>query len=287
MSTVYRQALLPRKKFRAPFPFIQYIPRRLIARHSIPHHGPRGLQEFDIRVAKLVFCSTNMRNKSVAATSQWPMPPTLKAHVLQLLTEAIMSGRIQPGERLLENRLAEQFQVSRAPIREALHTLLEQGLVITKPRRGIFAVELQAEDLQKINSLRIVLEAEALRLCKENLTPEVEKKLEDLLLRMERNLPVPAVEAIRIDLEFHQTIWHASGNEYMEKILISLIAPLFAQWVLSLANEERILNVVLSHRPLLEFLQGKTLLSAEQVMLNLVSQTWSQPNRFLSRTLGR
>jgi DNA-binding GntR family transcriptional regulator len=216
-----------------------------------------------------------------------PNPPTLKEHVLQLLSDAIMSGQIQPGERLLENTLAERFHVSRAPVREALHTLLEQGLVVSKPRHGMFAVNLQAKDLQKINSLRIVLEAEALRLCRDNLTPEVEKQLEDLLTRMERGVPVPALEAVHVDLEFHRTIWHSAGNEYMEKILVSLISPMFASWVLSLSVEGRILSSVSNHRPLLEFAQGKSQLSAEQVMLNLVSETWPAPNRYLSRTSGK
>lgn len=214
-------------------------------------------------------------------------PPTLKEHVVQLLTDAIMSGRIKPGARLVETFLAEQFQVSRAPIREALHRLQEQGLAVSRPRHGIFVVDLQVEDLQKVNSLRLILEAEALRLCKAKLTPQVEKKLVDLVTKMESGGPSPAVDAMQVDLEFHRTIWHTSGNEYLEKILVGLTTPVFAKLVLLMPKEERLRKVVSSHRQLLEFIQGKLERSAEQVMLDLLSIRWPQPDRFSSLALNK
>src|SRR5258708_2098226 len=86
---------------------------------------------------------------------------TLKDTAAGLLTEKILSGKIAPGERLNESQLSRQFRISRAPIREALQQLLEQGLVMNITRRGMFVVSLDSEDIQKINSLRLILEAEA------------------------------------------------------------------------------------------------------------------------------
>jgi DNA-binding GntR family transcriptional regulator len=222
-----------------------------------------------------------MKNDKNSAT-EFPKPPTLKEHLVQWLTDAIVAGQFKPGERLFEVRLAEKFRVSRAPVREALNKLVEFGLAVSRPRHGIFVVKLEEEDLQKINSLRLILEAEALRLCKARLTPEGEVILEKLLKKMETAGPQPAVKAMQVDLDFHRAIWHMTGNEYLENFLTSLTGPLFAQHVLLMPRKEKARKVVNSHRALLEFIQGKIDRPAEEVMLDLLSVRWSHPARFSS-----
>src|ERR1022692_1265403 len=91
---------------------------------------------------------------------------TLKAHLVERLRDSIVSGIYKPGARLNESKLARQFSVSRIPVREALMQLQEQGLVMNHPRRGMFVNSLCEEDTQKINSIRIILEAEAMKLCR-------------------------------------------------------------------------------------------------------------------------
>src|SRR2546427_682783 len=92
-------------------------------------------------------------------------PRTLNASLVDILSDHIFSGRLKAAERLNESELARQLQISRSPIREALHSLEEQGIVINNPRRGMFVVSLTEQDVQKINRIRVILEAEALRLC--------------------------------------------------------------------------------------------------------------------------
>jgi DNA-binding GntR family transcriptional regulator len=213
---------------------------------------------------------------------EFPKPPTLKEHLVQWLTDAIVAGQIKPGERLFEVRLAEKFRVSRAPVREALNKLVELGLAVSRPRHGIFVVKLEEEDLQKINSLRLILEAEALRLCRARLTPEGEAILERLIRKLESSGPLPAVKAMQLDLDFHRAIWHMTGNEYLENFLTSLTGPLFAQHVLLMPREEKARKVINSHRALFEFIQGKLDRPAEDIMLDLLSVRWSRPARFSS-----
>src|SRR5690242_2761114 len=153
---------------------------------------------------------------------------TLRTNISELLVDAILSGKFRPGERLNESALARQMKVSRAPIREALQQLQEQGLVINQPRRGMFVVALEEEELQKINSLRLLLEAEALRLCRVQATAQTLRRLKQLLDKMERSQNTAASEAGRMDLEFHRTLWMQSGNEFLHKTLMSLTAPVFA-----------------------------------------------------------
>jgi DNA-binding GntR family transcriptional regulator len=207
---------------------------------------------------------------------------TLADRTLALVTEAILSGKIKPGERLNESQLARDLQVSRAPIREALRRLQQQSLVVNNPRRGLFVISLDEEDIQKINSLRVILEAEALRLASKKITPQRLKKLEQLLLTMERTDPTPTQLSMRVDFEFHETIWSFSGNEYLEKILSNLTAPLFAHSVRTLLRADKLRMVLDSHRPLYEFICGENKKSAEQIMVDHLSVRYRDSAKFSS-----
>jgi DNA-binding GntR family transcriptional regulator len=207
---------------------------------------------------------------------------SLKDRTAEILADAIMSGRIKPGERLNESQLARELQVSRAPVREALQQLQEQSLIVNIPRRGMFVVSLDDEDIQKINSLRLVLEAEAMRLARMNLTPQRRAKLEQLLIAVEDMEPIPTKLSMRVDFDFHRAIWSFSGNEYLEKILTSLTAPLFAHSVRTLLRSEKLRVVLDSHRPIFDFICGHSDESAEQVMLSHLSVRYQQPDRFAS-----
>src|SRR3954451_25496522 len=91
---------------------------------------------------------------------------TLKERIVQVLRDGILAGKLKPGERLNESRLARELSMSRIPVREALQKLEEQGLVVNIQRKGMFVVSLSDEEVQKINALRLILEPEALILCK-------------------------------------------------------------------------------------------------------------------------
>src|ERR1700748_1490889 len=91
---------------------------------------------------------------------------TLKAYLVEKIKDGIITGKYKPGDRLNETLLARQFNVSRIPVREALMQLQEQGLAMNHPRRGMFVNSLSEEDTQRINSLRIILESEAIKLCR-------------------------------------------------------------------------------------------------------------------------
>jgi DNA-binding GntR family transcriptional regulator len=74
------------------------------------------------------------------------------------LRSEILSGALVPGERLVEEQLTRRFGTSRAPLREALRLLGEQGLVEHLPRRGVRVAELSERDIEELFSLRSVLE---------------------------------------------------------------------------------------------------------------------------------
>jgi DNA-binding GntR family transcriptional regulator len=213
---------------------------------------------------------------------------TLKEQVVKLLSEAIFSGRIKPGQRLNESELSRDLGLSRIPVREALQKLQERGLVVDSPRRGKFVINLSEEEIQKINSLRIILEGEALRLSRAKITAEGVRDLTRLVVKMERFREAPEVEASALDMEFHRTIWSHSGNEFLAKTLEGIIIPLFAHRVIWRINRD-ILGwaSILSHQhqQLLHYIEGKVDRRAEEVMLDHLSYRYQQPERFSSLNL--
>jgi DNA-binding GntR family transcriptional regulator len=212
---------------------------------------------------------------------------TLKENIAQVITEAIFSGKLQPGVRLNESQLARDLQVSRAPIREALQHLQEQGLVMNSPRRGMFVVLLEDEDISKINSVRLILEAESFRLARTHLTKIEEAKLLQLLERLEKSESAsPAVRA-RYDFDFHRAIWKLSGNDYLERTLHGLTAPLFAHSVLRIIKSEKVRHIIHSHRPLMAFLQGRSKQEAEELIADHLRVPWLRPDRFSSLAAER
>lgn len=207
---------------------------------------------------------------------------TLKQRTLQLLTDAILSSKIKPGERLNESEIARMLHVSRAPIREAMQQLQEQGLIVNVARRGMFVVSLDEESIQKINSLRLLLEAEALRLARLSESSRDKEKLKRLVEKMERTDYGPTSEVVHDDMEFHRIIWNLAGNEYLEKALASLTAPLFAHAMLTLLRKEKQRMLVRTHRALLDFVLGHSHESAEEVILAHIRFGWNSPDRFSS-----
>lgn len=102
---------------------------------------------------------------------------TAQEYVLETLRRAILDGVLPPGTRLRQEDLAATFETSRIPVREALRVLEYEGLVESEPHRGFTVTSLDADQIEEIYDLRIVLESHAVRLAISLLT---EADLEEL-----------------------------------------------------------------------------------------------------------
>lgn len=212
---------------------------------------------------------------------------TLKSYLFHALRDAILTGKCRPGERLNESKLAREYNVSRIPVREALLQLQEQGLVMNHPRRGMFVNTLSEEEVQKINSLRIVLESEALKLCRVGLTGEMDEHLSRLVEEMEGWQADSQIEAAQLDLEFHRAVWAYSGNEYIGRALDSLVLVLFAHRAVMNTSHELLHWHLKHHRQLLDVIRKISSQTPEEAMIAHLRDGFSEPEKYSSMASGR
>ena len=110
--------------------------------------------------------------------------PTVRSMVAQKLREAIMSGTLKPGQRLVERELCEMMGVSRPSIREALRVLEADGLVNTVPHRGPVVSTISLEEARQLYAARAVLEGFAGRECARLRDPDVVRRIGEALARL-------------------------------------------------------------------------------------------------------
>ena len=217
-----------------------------------------------------------------AAPEQRPTPSTLKSHIFNGLRDGIVSGRYRPGDRLNESKLAREFGVSRIPVREALMQLQEHGLVMNHERRGMFVTRLSEEDVQRINSLRVVLEAEALKLCRLRINKKDAAQLTSIMARMEAWTERTEMDAAALDLQFHRTMWEAAGNPYLTKTLDSLVTSLFAHKALEYVGADLKRWSLHHHRALLDVALGQSNIEPEAAIIIHMRTAYNEPERFSS-----
>lgn len=138
----------------------------------------------------------------------------MKQHrVYHRLRQAIYSGEIKPGEKLVERQLAEQFDTSRVPLRESLLRLMSEGLVRRTPRKTSYVDELTADDVAEIWLMRQALEPLAARLAALRPDRSFVKRLFELADRMADELQRGRHKSSAgSDLEFHRLVVEASQS---------------------------------------------------------------------------
>jgi DNA-binding GntR family transcriptional regulator len=145
---------------------------------------------------------------------------TLRESVAEEIRRLIMIGELQPGERLVEDRLAEQLGVSRNPVREAIRALEGTGLVEVVPRRGAYVSQLDPMQASQLLELRAVIEGYAARLAARNRTDEHVAALRKCIEGgMEASRKGDHVRAAAYHRDFHIGIERASGNDHLEAVV--------------------------------------------------------------------
>jgi DNA-binding GntR family transcriptional regulator len=156
---------------------------------------------------------------------------TFRQHIAERLRAAILDGEIPPGAQLVEATLADQFNVSRGPLREALRQLIEEGLLVTVPYTGTHVISLSVQDVREIYSMRITLE----RFAFEQAWPRRDAAFEREL-RRRNDVLLASIDAgddaasIQAELDLHGYVYEASGHHLLQRTWASLRGRLQLYW---------------------------------------------------------
>ena len=151
-----------------------------------------------------------VRNASVAAT--------------ELIRNAIIEGRLEPGRRLKEEELARELGISRTPVREALLMLQAEDLVVATPNRGATVRVHDAKDLHDQYELRALLEGFAARRAAERITPEELELLSESCVRFDALRPDYDLRGdVRENLFFHNTILSVADSDRLTALVRKVI----------------------------------------------------------------
>ena len=148
---------------------------------------------------------------------------SLVGEVRDSLERMILRGEVAAGERINEATLAEQFGVSRSPVREAARSLEQQGLVTTVVNRGVFVRKLSLKDALELYDLRSMIAGKLCASVAEHVTPHVTKKLRNFVDRMQQAARNEDEDLyFEINLAFHDFIAEASGAVRARQLYLSM-----------------------------------------------------------------
>jgi DNA-binding GntR family transcriptional regulator len=156
---------------------------------------------------------------------------TFRAHIVDGLRQAILRGDIEPGSQLIEANLADQFGVSRGPLREAMRQLIDEGLLVTVPYTGTHVVDLSVEDVREIYSMRVNLEIFAF----EQIWTRRDARFRDGLVGRQGAL-TECIDAqddaasISAELQLHGFVYEATGHRILLKTWESIRGRLQLYW---------------------------------------------------------
>ena len=189
-----------------------------------------------------------------------------------------MSGDLQPGDRIVESKMATQLSVSQAPVREAVQQMVGEGLLVTLARFGTFVRELDDHDIRDVYSVREALETVAMVATLRQ--PVVARETAALERLYEAMLDAADADdssrLVELDMRFHKEIIRLSGNQALPDV----IGPLLSQTaafisITNLVYFESLREVAETHLPLLELIQnGTDQTQAEMAVRDHLTRVW-------------
>ncbi|WP_127473006.1 GntR family transcriptional regulator [Microbacterium sulfonylureivorans] len=131
----------------------------------------------------------------------------------------IKDGQLNPGEQVVESKLARSFRVSQAPVREALKRLAHDGLITHVPHHGNFVTEFSSQEAEQARVARVALEAIGARITCSRLSEDYRRELLDLIRHMRTAADLGNIGDFReSDFQFHRLVIEASGNAHLPRM---------------------------------------------------------------------
>jgi len=192
----------------------------------------------------------------------------LREVVFNSMRDAIIMGKLKPGERLIENQISEKIGVSRTPVREAFRKLELEGFIEIVPRKGAIVKVLEKKDIEEVLQIRSVLEGLASRLACENMTLAELNKLKKIKKEF-----MDAVEKDNLDLMLerdvllHDLIIVSSKNKRLVQMVNNLKEQIYRLRFTYLRDESSRQQIILEHSELVNAILSKDANKAEEISM--------------------
>ncbi|MBQ2804122.1 MAG: GntR family transcriptional regulator [Lachnospiraceae bacterium] len=182
----------------------------------------------------------------------------LRDVVFNTLRQAILTGELKPGERLMEIHLANRLGVSRTPIREAIRKLELEGLVTMIPRRGAEVAQITEKSMSDVLEVRRAMDALCVELACERITDEELAELKKACEGFEQAVRTKDAKKIaQADVELHDIIVQATGNQRLIQLVNNLSEQMYRyrfEYIKDFTQHEKLVE---EHRIMYESLVRK------------------------------
>ena len=182
----------------------------------------------------------------------------LRDVVFETLRQKILKGELKPGERLIEVALAQRLGVSRTPVREAIHKLEQEGLVVMAPRKGAQVATISAQSVRDVLEVRKAMECLAVCLAISRITPQERialRQAEEAFATASRGNDLRLIA--QKDEEFHKVIYMATKNPKLDMLLNNLREQMY-RYRLEYVKDARAHSILISeHNDIIDKLSKK------------------------------
>ena len=206
--------------------------------------------------------------------------------IFETLREEIMLGELMPGAELLQDDLAERFEVSRIPVREALRMLAMERLVQLRPHRKALVRKYSTAEVEDIFLIRSLLEPKAAAMAAQQIRETDLDKLRELLTKMEQlTSPADLVRYLRFNRAFHMTVYRPAGSPILESLIGHYIDQSSRFIHIFLKATDTFAKAHVEHVEIYKACQARDPFVLEQLVLTHVRQTLAVLNESAFREL--
>jgi len=192
-------------------------------------------------------------------------PRALYVEVAELLRQRIFKRELEPGSWIDEMKLAEEYGISRTPLREALKVLAAEGLVTMKVRRGAYVTEVSDKDLSDVYHLLSLLESDAASVVAEKATDAQIRELQALHKELEAALG-DRERFFAINERFHMRLLEIAGNRWRDQMVADLRKVMKLNRHNSLLKSGRIEESLREHKAIVTALAARDAAAAAEKM---------------------
>ncbi len=216
-------------------------------------------------------------------------PLSVPEQVAERISQAVLHGEYRPGQRVPEQSIADQYQISRGPVREALRLLESEGVIEILPRRGAHVTSLTVREVTDIFNIRAALAGLSVRLTCGNMQPDDLVQIKSWVARLSEICATPDATEEYVAISFRLSLFmgRICGNERLYEMLRSLSRQTVRYSRLGLATRTRRQRSAKTWRAMLRAMEKGDAEGAERASRTLVGASRDAAIRCLETETGK